>query len=516
MKTMIQYSYFEDKDADGVATLMVKNNFWMGKYNRSLDGKTFREYQNAKGFCFGVVGKIDEKYVTYVAAYKLGSQRAANSRQIVMSGLIIDEAYRSSVFSISDMFMLVLAKVREMGCTEMISEVGKNNKLSLFMMKKTGFVVLDDRPTIYGEVILRNYLPAVLDCVWSDSMPDSSSLANGMQSINKRNLLQPVEYLNSHVIITTWSVGKDRFEFLIDILSGEVVGIRCVGFFSFQLSGERRFVLEREKSMKRSSLQVNMYAGEKLEKTVELTEGDVRIPESVTRLTIKTDAVPYTFALRQFVECQVKKEQLEYGYNFDYSADLGAVFFPGRSNSQFAALWPSMNPPYLEGLLEQNVEKDMEFQKDSDQEFTQKEICEAGTLERVYHHEGERLKISTRLLPKEEKEEPELSPLFPMGIFQEEYRIRVSYTDGTRKEYTQQQELPVFAELIFVDFKNDGTENKKADQVQVEVENVIYCVRMDAPFACTVNKNYLAIHPSYKKEGEWICFPDMEIVRERC
>ena len=38
MKTMIQYSYFEDKDADGVAALMVKNNFWMGKYNRSLDG----------------------------------------------------------------------------------------------------------------------------------------------------------------------------------------------------------------------------------------------------------------------------------------------------------------------------------------------------------------------------------------------------------------------------------------------------------------------------------------------
>ncbi len=233
MKTVIQYSYFEDKDADGVAALMVKNNFWMGKYNRSLDRETFREYQNAKGFCFGVVGKIDDKYVTYVAAYKLGSQGAANSRQIVMSGLIIDESYRSSVFFLSDMFMLVLAKVREMGCTEMISEVGKNNKLSLFMMKKTGFVVLDDRPTIYGEVILRNYLPAILDCVWSDSMPDTNSLVNGMQSINKRNLLQPVEYLNSHVIITTWSVGKDRFEFLIDIISGEVVGIRCVGFFLF-------------------------------------------------------------------------------------------------------------------------------------------------------------------------------------------------------------------------------------------------------------------------------------------
>ena len=71
-----------------------------------------------------------------MAAYKLGSQRAANSRQIVMSGLIIDEAYRSSVFSLSDMFMLVLVKVREMGCTEMISEVGKNNKLSLFMMRE--------------------------------------------------------------------------------------------------------------------------------------------------------------------------------------------------------------------------------------------------------------------------------------------------------------------------------------------------------------------------------------------
>ena len=45
-------------------------------------GRSFLEYQNAKGFCFGVVEKIDDKYVTYVAAYKLGSQRAANSRQI--------------------------------------------------------------------------------------------------------------------------------------------------------------------------------------------------------------------------------------------------------------------------------------------------------------------------------------------------------------------------------------------------------------------------------------------------
>ena len=513
MKTVIQYSYFEDKDADGVAALMVKNNFWMGKYNRSLDGKTFQEYQNAKGFCFGVVGKIEDKYVTYVAAYKLGSQRTANSRQIVMSGLIIDEAYRSSVFSLSDMFMLVLARVREMGCTEMISEVGKNNKLSLFMMKKTGFVVLDDRPTIYGEVILRNYLPAILDCVWSDNMPDTNSLVNGMQSINKRNLLQPVEYLNSHVIITTWSVGKDRFEFLIDILSGEVVGIRCVGFFSFQLSGERRFVMEREKSMKRNSLQVNMYAGDQLVKEEELLQGEIRIPENITRITVKTDAVPYTFALRQFAECKVKKELLEYGYNFDYSADLGAAFFPGRNHPQLAMLWPSMNPPYLEGLLEQNTEKDLEFQKDSEQDFVQRENCAAGTLERSYHHEGEKVKISTRLLPKEETQ---LAPLFPVGIFQEEYRICVSYIDGTKKEYTQQQDLPVFAELIFVDFKNDGTEGKKADLVRVELDHDIYSIRMDAPFKCTVNKNYLAICTDYKKEGEWICFPDMEIVRERC
>ena len=73
----------------------------------------------------------------------------------------------------------------------------------------------------------------------------------------------------------------------------------------------------------------------------------------------------------------------------------------------------------------------------------------------------------------------------------------------------------MFAELIFEDFKNDGTENKKADQVQVEVENAIYNIRMDAPFACIVNKNYLAIRPSYKKEGKWICFPDVEIFRER-
>ena len=40
-----------------------------------------------------------------------------------------------------------------------------------------------------------------------------------------------------------------------------------------------------------------------------------------------------------------------------------------------------------------------------------------------------------------------------MGIFQEEYQIRVSYTDGTKKEYTQQQE---------------------------EVENAIYNIQMDA------------------------------------
>ena len=39
----------------------------------------------------------------------------------------------------------------------------------------------------------------------------------------------------------------------------------------------------------------------------QLSEGDVRIPEGVTRITVKTDAVPYTFTLRQFTEYLLEK-----------------------------------------------------------------------------------------------------------------------------------------------------------------------------------------------------------------
>ena len=86
----IIYSWFTEEDADAVADLMVRNHFWMGRIDPQLNGRKLLDYQEENGVLFGVVGKAEQRAVSYVAGYRKGSQRVCTKRQILMSGLVID------------------------------------------------------------------------------------------------------------------------------------------------------------------------------------------------------------------------------------------------------------------------------------------------------------------------------------------------------------------------------------------------------------------------------------------
>ena len=158
----ITYEFYSEKDAAAVAELMRNNKFWIGKFDKNLTGEKFVDYQRRKGTIFGIVGKKNNKVVSYVAAYKTGGQKVANKNQVFICALIIDQKYRMSVFSIADMFSLLIKELVNLGYNDLICEVAKDNYPSFYMMRKCGFVIIDEQPTLYGDYVLHNYLPGVI------------------------------------------------------------------------------------------------------------------------------------------------------------------------------------------------------------------------------------------------------------------------------------------------------------------------------------------------------------------
>ena len=110
----IVYSYYTDADAEAVAALFTRNQFYMGKYEPEMTGARFTENQQKKGMIFGIVGKDGDKVANYLACYTVGGQRVCAPGELLVGIILVDKKYRAAVFSIAEMFNLLLEKAVEL------------------------------------------------------------------------------------------------------------------------------------------------------------------------------------------------------------------------------------------------------------------------------------------------------------------------------------------------------------------------------------------------------------------
>ena len=505
----ITYEFYSEKDASAVADLMRNNKFWIGKFDKNLTGEKFIDYQRKKGTIFGIVGKKNDKVVSYVAAYSTGGQKVANKNQAFICALIIDQKYRMSVFSITDMFSLLIKELINRGYNDLICEVAKDNYPSFYMMRKCGFVIIDEEPTLYGDYILHNYFPGVIKIANKLSYANSDSLAQTMQKINKNDLYKAEPLIDGRFIKIDYKAKKSDFSLLIDTISGNIAGVEMHDkhFKIWPNNGNlREYVFESTDSDEKHFIFEKHSSNENVE-TVEYNAHKMVLPIEETTNTISFYVNGDDESLTFFIQ-----EMIQQGlYVFDQkNLNLGNCIFEEKSaflssvDSEgaplFKEMWPHICVPYIEGIFIPNYEKNISIEPTGDNRIVVTEKTEDYVLTREYKSFGKRVEISTKAKMISKKQ---VQPMFQFALYDLSYNMDILLDDKsvTNRKYDLEDGHCVTEEMIFLNFLQHDYSNKYFKQIDISFDSMpktVYRIKTDKLAKCFCQLNYLGIEYNRK------------------
>lgn len=506
----ITYEFYSEKDAAAVAELMRNNKFWIGKFDKNLTGEKFVDYQRRKGTIFGIVGKKNDKVVSYVAAYKTGGQKVANKNQAFICALIIDQKYRMSVFSITDMFSLLIKELVNLGYNDLICEVAKDNYPSFYMMRKCGFVIIDDQPTLYGDYVLHNYLPGVIKLADRIEYADSDALPEIMQKLDKKNLYRAEEIIDDRFINIDCKAKKEEYSLYIDTLSGNIAGVYMKDAKFKLWPSDKNFTAYKfdnfDTTLKRVT--VELLSDDIVIETreFEFDHFEIQVPDGTDKISfhIEGDVDKYTF----FVDEMRKQGQYKFEQNIiklnDFGLEEKSAFLACAVNENqtavFKEMWPHICAPYIEGIFIPNYEKNISIEPIGDNKIIVTEKREDYILTREYKSLGKRIEISTKakLLSKKL-----VQPMFQFALYDLSYDMNILLDNKTvaNRKFDPEDGHCVTEEMIFLDFlKNDYSERyfKQIDITFDSIPNTLYRIKTDKLAKCFCQMNYLGIEYNRK------------------
>lgn len=514
----INYKYYTDADAEDVARLMIKNNFGMGRYEKTLTAEKFCEYQAKKGFVFGIVGKTTKNVVSYIGCYQLGAQRVCKEKQIVTGGILLDSKYRLAVFSIADMFSLLLKKIVEMGYLDIISEVYYKNLPSLYMMGKTGFVVLDDTPTVHEDIVLHNYLPAIIKTITTTEIIKNDVITKTMQPLNKRKVLRRVVLDSKGCFDIQWKTDINEYIFTMDSASCRVVGVQVVhnGFIIKQdLNNPYNCMYQNLNILnEKEPITVRFYNREEMISTTELLNEYekyiyITAPPKTDRIEflVPDQSCTYTyFVPQQKKERSIKIKPIN---GFAKYNDITGYLNICRDNKVlFSELWPCLCAPYLESVLEPNVEKKLSFEIFTKDKFKVSYQFKEGGLIREYDMVGEDM-ISIHTWGKiKEEEKDKLDSLFHFGFLDTNFVVKIYLQNGDCIDKIFRKDDFMYPNYPFIDFQKEAYSNEWVKEVQVFYDKQGYSIKADLQAKCFFQRNYLAYYLECREgiHGEEIDF----------
>ncbi len=511
----ITYEFYTEEDAEAVAALMRSNQFWIGKYDENLTGEKFVDYQRRKGTIFGIVGKKDGEVVSYVATYKTGGQKVANKNQAFICALIIDKKYRMSVFSINDMFSMLIKELISRGYNDLICEVAKDNFASFYMMRKCGFVIIDEKPTLYGDYVLHNYLPGVIKLADRLEYADSDALPEIMQKLDKKNLYRAEKVIDSRFIQISCRAKKDEYSVYIDTISGNIAGVHMHSekFKIWPCDNRLEAYTFDNDNEGEQKVTVKYLSGDQVvfSKDYEEKHFTLEIPETVDKVSFKIegDEDTYTYFIGEMRE-QGRYEfaQSSVALN-DFALEEKSAFLSYAKDGSplFKEMWPHICAPYIEGIFRPNYEKNVAIERVGEKKLLVTETKEDYILTREYKAYGNKVEISTKAKVRNPKA---TQPMFHFALYDLSYSMNILLEDKTTclRRYDPEEGHCVTEEMIFLDFLKQGYSDKYFKQIDLSfdaVPNKIFRIKTDKAATCFCQLNYLAIEYSrkiYKGQSE--------------
>lgn len=503
--TNIKYELYSEKDAEAVAALMKSNSFWIGKYDENLTGEKFIDYQRKKGTIFAVVGKSGGRAVSYVAVYKTGGQKVANKNQAFACALIIDSKFQMSVFSISDMFSLLMTELVKRGYNDLICEVAKDNYPSFYMMRKCGFVIINEEPTLYGDYILHNYLPSIIKLADRIDYADSNVFPQIMQKLDKKDLYHAEKLIDGRFISIECKAKKKSYSLYIDTLSGNICGMHRKESMQKIWPTDRNLSAYKIENLGEDakSITVMLISNGTVTKTEVFGKGsfEVEIPKDTDKFAFKIEGEPetYTFLVDEIRKSGEKKEEQNVIKLNDFGFEEKSAFLAcGDGNGHavpFKEMWPHACAPYIDGIFIPRFDKNISIEKISDNKIKVTEKTEDFVMTRHYNADGDKMKIHTNVKMLSEKP---MQPMFHFALYDLGYDMDILLEDKTKanRKYNPEDGHCVTEEMIFLDFLKNSYSEKNFEEIDIKfdsVPNAVYKIKTDKKAKCFCQLNYLGI-----------------------
>ncbi len=495
----ITYAFYdEQKDTQSVVDLMKRNQFGLTKFDRDLTKDKFIDYQHKKGTLFAVVGKKDGEVISYVAAYQTGAQKVMHANQVYVGRLIIDKKYRLNLFSVKDMFGLVIEELVNRGYNDLVCKIAKENLASFYMMRKLGFVILDEERTLFGFYVLHNYLISAGKLFNRKDYINRDNLAYGMQKLNKQHLYQTEKLIDGRFIHIDCKSSIRNYFLCIDTFSGNIAGLELkeakIKIWPTDTSFQSYCFEDENKVRKNCVIEFVDKEQKTIIKRMNQSHEMLKLSDSIDTMTLKIegDVDTYTFRIdemRTFSKSKEEPHKIQMD-SFSFEKESGFLGF----YSGFKEMWPHICAPYIEGIIGPNRNKKLRIEKRNQSLFV-KEEKEDYTLYREYVAEKNKIEIKTNVIKQSNQK---VQPMFQFALYDLSYDMKINLEDGSsaHRIFDLTEKNKVNDEMIFVDFMQKDYSKKRVKSIELQFlsnPKISYHLSFEKAVTCFCQMNFLGI-----------------------
>jgi hypothetical protein len=379
MTEAITFSLFQESDAQQVVDLLNRNRFYLGEIKKV----TVEEYlyvQKGRGMLFSAVAKDQGKVIGMLAAYQTSGQKVAKKYQVFLGTMVLDLEYRLSYKVFSGLHDEILKEIVSHGFLEILSEVNPQNKQSLHVLLKYGFVVLDDSEDIFGYLTLHNYYPAILKLAGTQNIDAyMDEFFASLPPVNKSTMLKPKQRIHDKYIEYEYYIDKQKIFLWIDVANVKADGIHVPDQISILPDIEKHgdYIVSNLSTTAATNLAYEVINGNDVDDLEQLSV--MLNPGETTRIENSQETTELRFTLLgrrchlfPTVSMDEKQEErtteiLKEGVTFllDHLTGFVSIYSNEPQCAFITIMWPCVSMPYLEGAIASRYkELDIDVLKD--------------------------------------------------------------------------------------------------------------------------------------------------------
>jgi L-amino acid N-acyltransferase YncA len=361
----VTFELFQTSDAEAVARLLNRNHFYLGEY-APVSAEEFLFVQKCRGMLFAVLAKKDSEVIGITAAYLVAGQKVAKPYQVIVGTMLLDIKHRLSFTILVGLYETLLKELARYDCLELLSETSPTNTHSVHLLTKYGFVLLDDKPDLFGFLTFHNYTPTLSKFLGINRGEAKADEVLGAMPVAPRQIRPTARQLvHDRYIACDYLMAGKKVTVLIDVVDLKVEGIRSDGDYEIApvFDAMPSYVIR------------NLHANRPLEvRTRQLASADAAGTEGTWDTILlepkeerEQKPLPGTELLEfvigdtsfsLFPHHTVKRatpristfEYETFSLRVDHNSGFVSLTSP-ENEELLTFMWPCVQPPYLEGIL---------------------------------------------------------------------------------------------------------------------------------------------------------------------